>query len=595
MCGFVGVITKGIISNSDLESIRLMNNSIRHRGPDSEGYYNSDFFAGAHSRLAIIDLRERANQPMLDENKRYVLFFNGEIYNYEDIRVELKSAGYLFKTTSDTEVVLKSFMEWGVDCVSKFSGMFAFVIFDLKKKETYLFRDQIGIKPLYIYSDKDKLYFASEIRPFSVISKLKPNYEKLVEYSVFGDIAGNQTLFKGVSQLLPGHFIKINRDLDCSISEYYDIKSSFLREARKISLEELENVLNTSVVQHTRSDVGYGIQLSGGLDSSYVLSILASHKSAIETFSISLDDHSELDESKYQRFCAEKYKTVHHSHSFRNQDFRSLLAESIWFFEYPLPHPNVVPTYIVCMKAKERGVKVLLSGEGGDEVFGGYKWYFKNSGREGITKKELVHAASYNKAEDMSHIFSVLELDLSERGRIVEGVKDDFSSLLLLDQKCHLQKWLQKQDRMGMACSIEMRVPYCNIKVMDYVNNIDSLAKTDSLKEPKYLLKKIAEKYLPNEIVWRAKMGFAIPLEDWFRDNEGLSCFLRYLQDDVFKDRGIYNTSLVDKIINDHLQKRSNNGRILWTLLNIELWHRVIIDRTIDFKCNEKRAYEYYK
>ncbi|MFA4991095.1 MAG: asparagine synthase (glutamine-hydrolyzing) [Candidatus Omnitrophota bacterium] len=584
MCGFACVVKKGRVNDKDIKDIELMNRAIRHRGPDSEGYYHSDFFAGASSRLAIIDLDERANQPMLDEEKRRVLFFNGEIYNYEEIRERLKGAGHVFRTESDTEVVLRSFAEWGAECVNKFVGMFAFAIFDLKNRDVYLFRDQIGIKPLYFYRDKDKFYFASEIRPFLKIMSLRPDYDRLVEYSIFGDVAGSQTLFKGIMELMPGHFIKLNRDLDCDIRGYFDMKDSFLNNGRRHSMVELEDLLNHSVVQHTKSDVGYGIQLSGGLDSSYVLSVLASNnKQRIETFSISLDGYKELDETKYQKSCAERYNTIHHGYSFRNSDFRELLAKSVWFFEYPLPHPNVVPTYIVCRKAQERKVKVLLSGEGGDEVFGGYRWYFEKKGDKKPDREELVYRASYNRPEAMRNIFNKLELDLSDRRRIAAGLKDDFSSLLLLDQTCHLRKWLQKQDRIGMACSIEMRVPYCNILLMNYVNGISGKDKTNSFVEPKYLLKKIAEKYLPGELVWRQKVGFAIPLEDWFRDEEGLRGFLGYLKDKTFVDRGIYDVRLTDKIMDDHLRGKANNGRLLWTLLNIELWHRIFVDRTMDF------------
>lgn len=577
MCGFVGLVSNKPINEKDLRAVVQMNKMLNHRGPDSDGYCNTEWFACGFSRLAIIDPDERSNQPMFDEDRRYLIIYNGEVYNHENLRNELKEMGYRFRTKSDTEVVLTSFIEWHTGCVEKFVGMFAFAIFDLKLKEVYLFRDQIGIKPLYFYAMKNKFYFSSEIKAFMVVSNLEANYDKLGEYSIFGSIAGNQTLFKNIFQLNPGSYVNVDNDIKLHTIQYYDIKQFFYKQRKNYSTCKVKELIHNSIMNHTKSDVGYGIQLSGGLDSSIIVAMI--NKLSIETFSIGLEGFENLDESKYQKMCSEKYGTIHNSYNFKNKDYLEYLLKSIWFFDYPLHHPNIVPMYIICEKAKERGVKVLLSGDGADEIFCGYNW---NSNYKNMAKiDDIIYASSYTPPEVIKKVFSCLSFNMEEREKIIEDSGCVSTAILMLDQKLYLQKWLQRQDRMGMASSVEIRVPYCNIEIMECINGIDVDDKTDSQKTPKYILKKIAEEYLPHELVWRQKIGFGIPLEDWFRNKDGLGKLLCYLRDKIFKNRGIYDSLMVDRLIDDHILGKSNNGRILWMLLNIELWHRVFIDKTM--------------
>jgi asparagine synthase (glutamine-hydrolysing) len=541
MCGFVGVISEEAVTQIDREEIVEMNGFISHRGPDNIEYHHDEKFACGFSRLAIVDLDQRANQPMFDQTGQFVLLYNGEVYNSDQLRKELEILGHSFTTTSDTEVVLKSFIEWNVKCVEKFQGMFAFVIFDLKSKNTYLFRDQLGIKPLYFMNKKNKFYFSSELKVFLKISRLNVNADKLEEYTAFGNIAGEQTLFKDIFILLPGHYMILDHKNKSRKVKYYDLTDSFDGEKNNFSSEDLEKMLANSIVDHTMSDVGYGVQLSGGLDSSYVVAMLKKDK--VATFSIGLDGCNELDESKYQNICSKYFNTTHHPYRFENKDFLRYLIKSIWYFDYPLHHPNIVSMFILCEKAKEEGVKVLLSGDGADEIFCGYRW--QNEDSQDIDLDSVIKKSAYNQIGDIDQIFEGLSYDFSERKDLIRGEKDLSKATLILDQKLYLQKWLQRQDRMGMASSVEIRVPFCNTEILKLINPLSFEDKTNHKKDPKFLLKKIAEKYLPKDLVWRDKVGFGIPLEDWFREDGGLFSCLSFLQDETFKKRGICFVSFV--------------------------------------------------
>jgi len=580
MCGFVGTYTKNLIKEKNIQILKNMNKTISHRGPDSSGIYKSKNYACAFSRLSIIDISNLANQPFSDPQKRYNLVYNGEIYNFAKLRRELEEKGKFFSTKSDTEVVLNSFIEWGVDCVKKFEGMFAFVVFDKKKNKIYMFRDQLGIKPIYYTKIGNSFYFASELKAFKKIVLLSLNSKKLVEYITWGNIVGEETLFQGIKQIEPGHYIKINSKLKINKKKYFDLKNTFSKSSKVKSFSNLENQLKNDIISHTVSDVNYGTQLSGGLDSSLITAIVSLNKSQkssnkLRTFSTTLDNKA-MNEMEYQNMVSKLYKTQHHKQSFKQTDAKTFLKKCIWMYDYPLHHPNIISSYLMSNLAYKKNIKVLLSGDGADELFVGYNWDLKNK----ISNKQVLGSNSYLPYEIASKLFNFKNNDITLRHEIIKDIKDNHIAQSLLNQKAFLDKWLQRQDRSGMFASVEIRVPYCNVKLFETINSISFKEKTNNGKTSKFLLKKISEKYLPKKIINRKKIGFSIPLEDWFRDKNGLGSLLSYLNDDIFKSRPFYNHKLITSLIDSHLKNKGNYGRILWVLINIEVWHRIFIDQT---------------
>ena len=291
MCGFVGAFSSEKLSLECKENLKLMIKKISHRGPDGSGYYEHNNFNTQFARLSIIDLNNRSNQPFIDSSKWFVLVFNGEIYNFLKLKKELKKDKIKFKTSSDTEVVIESFKKWGKACLNKFEGMFSFVIFDKKNKSIFLCRDQLGIKPLYYLKLNKVFYFSSEIKTFKNILKFGLNKEKIIEFSVFGSIAGEETLIKGIKQINPGNLLELNSKINIKKKNYFNLKDTFYNSKEKNSLDDIHQELINSVKTHTISDVGYATQLSGGLDSSLVTAITSKYKSKnfkLHTYSVSL-------------------------------------------------------------------------------------------------------------------------------------------------------------------------------------------------------------------------------------------------------------------------------------------------------------------
>ena len=581
MCGFVGTFSTTVIGDEVNACLSRMNDVMSYRGPDSKGVFRSRNYACAFSRLKIIDLEDRANQPFQDASARYTLAFNGEIYNYLELRVQLKQRGHQFVTESDTEVLLNAFIEWGMDCANRLVGMFAFALYDSARNEVYLCRDQLGIKPIYYTLVGDALYFSSEIKPFSHVTSLKLNCSKLIEYACCGSILGSETLFEEISELEPGCFLSVNSDLGLAKSEYFNLSDTFSRQQLSLDIHEVERAVTDSIMLHTRSDVGYGTQLSGGLDSSLLTAIVATkckrvNTAVLQTFSTEVD-HPNLNESIYQEAVSEQFNTRHSKYKLTNRDLKNHLLECIWMYDYPLHHPNIVASYLTNCLAKTSGNKVLLSGEGADELFMGYAWQF--GGRDTkLVSSDIVEANLFTPLDLTNRLFTCGESSLSGRHQLIAGIDNVHTAGLLLDQSCHLPKWFQRQDRAGMYASLEVRVPYCNVELFRLVNSLSFDAKTNGGCTAKHLLKTIGEGYLSADVVHRDKIGFGVPLDDWFRDPGGLGAMLHYLNDDMFRARSIYDHATVENVVQNHLCRKSNHGRTLWMLLNIELWHRLFID-----------------
>ena len=356
MCGFVGVISK---KGESFDSSKLaeMTSLIAHRGPDDDGFFANEWLSLGFRRLKIIDLSAKGHQPMFSAEKTHVIVFNGEIYNYREIRAELAGKGFVFQSESDTEVLLNAYMCWGEKCLGKFIGMFAFVIADLNKREIFFARDQLGIKPLYIHEDDKFIFFMSEVKSILPYKSLEPDYDSFNEYLVFRSLPGENTMFRNVRSLGAGHCgtCSMEKGGALRISQYFSMADT-LKPDPSLSFDDAckktEDLLKESVNLHLRSDVELGIQLSGGVDSSLVTAISSEFVgNRLHSFSISFDE-SFYDESEYQKRVSRKYNTEHHDYRMNEDSFVSLLGKSLWHYDHPLNDPNSVCAFYLALKAR---------------------------------------------------------------------------------------------------------------------------------------------------------------------------------------------------------------------------------------------------
>ena len=607
MCGFVTIISKNNKPISK-EIVKRMTDDIIHRGPDDSGYWLSDWCGIGFRRLSIIDLSEHGHQPMLDPSRTYVIAYNGELYNYSILRKKLQREGVIFFSTSDTEVVLQAFIHWGEACLEKFTGMFAFIIVNIPTKEVFVARDHLGIKPLYYSENNDFIFFSSEIKSLRHVMAFELNHDVLYEQLVYRYVSGPATPFKNIYKCLPGSSSKIIFGNYPQWNSYYDLTSSLdYREniGEKKFLHILENSLRESIKLHTASDVGFNVQLSGGVDSSFITAILSKDlEQHLDTFSITLDD-TYFDESKYQKMVSSSYFTKHHEIRVNDKLFAESLERATWHMDVPIVHMGCVFLMVLCHHSKEDS-KVILTGEGADELFGGYSRYYLDKTTHlvlalkrlgirgnwlpplsffaGLKKRlsaKVIDRQLYFQKEDITSCFYNLRENTGYRDDDVESHGSYLSQMLAHDQKCYLSSVLDRQDKMSMAASVEARVPFCNHRLFDMVNPIpDSLKFKGNL--PKYLLKKIAETYLDKSLLYRRKNGLNLPLDKWLRKGP-LSERLSLLTDQTARQRGFYNHNRIEAAIDDHMQGKSNNAKYLSPMLTFEIWMRMFIDNPFSY------------
>jgi asparagine synthase (glutamine-hydrolysing) len=604
VCGIVAEFSL-INRKPNMGLIRKMAHDIHHRGPDDEGYYEGDWYALGFKRLAILDLSRYGHQPMFDESNSFVITFNGEIYNYKEIRSQLISLGYVFFSNSDTEVVLKSYIEWGEACLQKFVGMFALIICNIKTGEVFIARDQLGIKPLYLFKDKNCILFSSEIKVFRHYTNFELNTGSLFEQFTYRYISGVNTIFKNVQRVLPGTFLKLNRNGEIKVQEYYDVLLNLEKSKRSnINFKEVEYRLNESIWAHTQSDVGYNIQLSGGLDSSYITAVLANrYKQKLNTYSVELDGFDK-DESKFQKIVVDKFNTVHHGHSLTGKDYADNLVKATWHMDMPVVHGGVF--LMMLCKYSQQNSKVILTGEGADELFGGYSrynisrkiqfvywmkkngfnhhhlpsfWKFKSL-KSLLNMDWGIREQVYHNNEKMMSLFNKLNTAIDYRRKNASRFNDYILKIIASDQTSYLQSLLERQDKFAMAMSVETRVPFCTYPLFEYINNFDYKAKIKPV--PKMILKRISEKYFDHNFVYRKKIGFLLPYRKWLEDNSQTGRFLDLLTDDTFKARSFYNHKEINKLIGEHYNNKFDHSKYLMNLINFEIWHRLFIDRTIN-------------
>ncbi|HHY71899.1 MAG TPA: asparagine synthase (glutamine-hydrolyzing) [Bacillus bacterium] len=637
MCGFVGVFN---INQLKIDSNKLiqMRDSIIHRGPDDEGLFIDNNLGLAFRRLSIIDLQS-GHQPMSTVDDRYTIVFNGEIYNYVELRDDLVKNGVAFQTNSDTEVILHLYAEKGSECLQLLNGMFAFAIWDKHKRELFFARDRLGIKPFYYYHDKERFVFGSEIKAIIADSSIKreANFEAIYDYLSFMYIPDNKTFFKGIYKLLPGYYGTISETAGLQIEQYWDVEFKETNKSEDEYISGLCELIEDAVKIHLRSDVPVGCHLSGGLDSSTV-TVLSSRnlEQKIKTFSGKFAENEFYDETKYAKLVAKQANTEY-LEIVPNQDwFENVLPKIIWHMDEPCVGPGIVPQYAVCQLAAEN-VKVALGGQGGDEIFGGYPRYFltyeaymKNNKVDNTiqhTQKtrlsrlinKLVFLKGYSKQhgikttvkkvlrtiqrdnELQSNSFHAIWKNYStsfkfeELSLLTEHFKelvkeydsdkvftqyidhcpstDIFNKMLYHDMKAYLPGLLQVEDRMSMAVSLESRVPLLDYRIVEYAASIPSEIKVKGL-EPKYIFKKAIQGIIPDEVLNRKdKKGFPTPINIWFKNNPK---FVKdILLDKSAQERNLFNTTTVEKMINS----TEDFSWQLWTLMNIELWFKIFIDK----------------
>jgi asparagine synthase (glutamine-hydrolysing) len=626
MCGFVGIINKdNKIVNSHL--LKSMASVIHHRGPDEEGLFVDGPVGFYHKRLSIIDLIT-GRQPMTFNDCTIV--YNGEIYNYIELRDDLKRRGHQFKTTSDTEVILHMYNEYGDDFINDLNGMFAFIIYDKQRNRLLIAKDHFGIKPLYWYNDDKKIVFGSEIKAILKHPDIvpEPDRKNLYEYLTFQFVLGEETMFKNISKVLPGHYMtldlgsgKLNRvkywEPDFKIDKYH---------TEEYFIVTLGEILDQTISQQLRSDVPLGSYLSGGIDSSLVTILSATkYGKQFKSFAGAFDEGPEYNEINYAREAAKVANSKLYEIIPTEQEFIELLPKLIWHLDEPVAGPGVFPQYIVSKLASEH-VKVVLGGQGGDEIFGGYARYLV------AYLEQAIKGAIFENNEEKEHIVSLQsilpnlpylcsympmikgfwEADVFEpmdrryfrlinrmgssgsfltREFMAEYDEDvmfeSFSKLFNhpdtlsyynkmthFDMVASLPGLLQVEDRVSMAVSIESRVPLLDRRIVDLISCMPAGMKFKG-GEMKYLLKHTIKDLIPKKIMNRKdKMGFPVPLDLWAK-NKAKDFILDTMLSQNAKERNIINSKCVENMISSERPF----GRGLWGILCLELWFQQFIDK----------------
>jgi len=626
MCGFVGIINKNK-QEVNCNLLKDMAATIHHRGPDEDGIFvekNVGFF---HKRLSIIDL-STGQQPMMFNG--CTLVFNGEIYNYIELRNDLIRKGHEFRTTSDTEVILHLYVEYGNDFVNLLNGMFAFIIYDQPKNKLFIARDHFGIKPLYWYHDESKIIFGSEIKALLAHPEIKaePDYDNLCEYLTFQFILGEGTMFNKIAKVMPGHYVTIDlSSWDIKNVRYWipNFKIDHYH-TEEYFIVELQKILEETVMQQLRSDVTIGTYLSGGIDSSLV-TILASKflNKPLKSFSGAFKEGPEYNELEYARVAAKAANSELYEVFPTEQEFIDLLPKLIYHLDEPVAGPGLFPQYIVS-KLASKHVKVILGGQGGDEIFGGYARYMiayleqaiKGAINESNEEDEHIVSLSsilpnlpslkqyvpmmksfwksdafepmdrryYNLLNRMGSTSDFLHKDIINRcqdGPIFtkfayyfndSDTKSYFNKMTHFDMQGSLPGLLQVEDRVSMSVSIESRVPLLDRRIVDLISTMPAAMKFKG-GEMKYLLKKTINSYMPEKIMNRKdKMGFPVPLHLWSQ-NKAKDFIMDVLLSKKAKERNIINTQYIEKLITS--QQPFSRG--LWGLLSLELWYNQFIDK----------------
>lgn len=616
MCGICGIVN--IDSQSvDLALLKDMINLMHHRGPDDEGTYNNKYIGMGTRRLSVIDL-STGHMPISNEDESIWVIQNGEIYNYRELRRESESKGHVYKTNSDTEVIVHLYEEYGEDFVKKLNGMFSLAIWDEKLEKLILARDRIGIKPLFYFFDGHKFVFASEIKAILRDRSIKReiDMEAFNYYLSYKFVPAPLSMFNDIAKLLPGHMLVLERG-KIKINQYWDFEYDETSESRNTYLERFHEVLRESIQRQLISDVPLGVFLSGGIDSSVLLVIMSELVDApIKTFSVTFEDEY-CDESRYVRMVADQFRTDHHELIVK-PDAIDILPKLIWHLDEPLGDSCVLPMYYLSKFTREY-VTVALSGDGGDELFAGYDRYRREKFisifcriPKWIQRSILGPATIFPQLERKAKLIDKsLALSLEKRYKFwMENISEEtkyglinnnssnidssdivlnhfkecdvtenLKKMLYVDLKSYLpDDLLFKVDRMSMANSLEVRVPFLDEKVVEFSASLPTKLKLKGFAttKTKYLLRKYLRKHLPADIHKRKKQGFNLPVDSWFR-GELKSFAYEVLLDSGTNRSGIFNTNGLELFLKQH-QDGENHGEAIWALIAFELWRRQYID-----------------
>lgn len=640
MCGIVGVFNSTNKFFIDKTRLEKMNNSQRHRGPDEGGMHIEPGIGLGHRRLSIIDLSS-GQQPMCNEDGTVHIVYNGEIYNFTSLKRTLIKSGHIFKTHCDTEVIVHAWEEWGEECVKKFRGMFAFAIWDRNSESVFLARDRLGIKPLYYATtDNHEFIFSSEIKALISYGGISHdiNPHAVEDYLAFGYIPAPKSIFKSINKLSPGHTLAVRRSakhiFDVKAKEFWDVRfddTSFRNTQFSENIaHELYERFEEAVKIRLVSDVPLGAFLSGGVDSSAVVAMMAENSSSpVKTCSIGFSDLN-FDESKYARLVSSEFSTEHHEKTVAHNDF-DLIDMLARIYDEPYADSSAIPTYRVCQLAREH-VTVALSGDGGDETFAGYRRYrwhmreqrvramFPDSIRKSVfgflgnhypkldwapkyfRGKSTFQALGRTDVEGYFHNISVIPEQMRRalysksyisklngynalqvfQHHAEKGPDDPVSLLQYIDMKTYLpEDILTKVDRASMANSLEVRVPILDHELVQWSACLPSGFKLNG-NIGKWCFKKSLESKLPQNVLYRKKMGFAVPLSSWFR-NELRDRVKQVTKSPYLHGSGIFDMIMVKKLIEQHQSGSHEHSAAIWSILMLESFLRNVCE-TVDIQ-----------
>ena len=601
MCGIAGLITK---NKEKDEIIRKMSERIKHRGPDGEGYFIDENVALAHRRLSIIDL-SLGNQPMFNEDESIVVVFNGEIYNYLDLKKDLIDKGHIFKTNSDTEVLVHGYEEWKTDLPKYLRGMFAFAIYDKNNKELFLARDNFGIKPLYYANMNDTFMFASEIKAFLDVPEFKKEFNEdiLEAYLEFSFVPTNETFFKNVYRLDAGMSL-LYKDGDIKLNKYFKLDFNEKNMSYEDAVLNISNVMSESVNKHLLADVEVGSFLSSGIDSSYIVSLAKPSK----TYTVGYDI-PKYDEIKYAKDLADKLKIKNVSKVITKDEYMNVIPDIMYYLDEPTSDPAAISLYFVA-KLASKDLKVVLSGEGADEFFGGYNYY-----REEVDYK-FYNKIPYFIRHFVGKVASIFPEQrglnfLVRRGEKLEnsyiGVNRNFSKKMankVLKKKYPLEAidvtrdvykefasksnidkmqaidinfWLMKDillkaDRMTMASGLEGRVPFIDKEVFKVASSLPFDYKVTK-ENTKVALRDAAKKVIPTEAYKKKKLGFPVPIREWMKDEDVYTEIKNTFNSEVANQ--YFNVKQINKLLDLHYQNKKDNYRKVWTIYCFLKWYEV--------------------
>ncbi len=621
MCGITGIFDLNCQAVSPV-LLKNMTTAIAHRGPDDEGIYIDGCIGFGHRRLSIIDLTPTGHQPMVTPDKRYALTYNGEVYNFRELRAELQSLGHRFISTSDSEVVLHAYAEWGSACVDRFNGMFAFAVWDAVEKKLFLARDRYGIKPLYYAVVDNVLLFASEQKAIITYPRLKRelDLEALVEYFSFQNIFTDRTFLKNVRLFPPATWASISLDKgtgSLSFRKYWDFmfKEPESPVAEEEYIEELDRLFRQAVKRQLVSDVDVGAYLSGGMDSGSITALAAQEIPYIKSFTCGFDLSSAsgievtYDERSGAEYMSYLFKTEHYEMVLKSGDMERIMPMMAWHIEEPRVGQSY-PNYYVAQLAS-KFVKVVLAGTGGDELFGGYPWrYYRAAGSSNfedyvdnyyqfwqrLIPNKTIKDVFQPVWNDVRHVWTrdIFKSVFLDHEHVLRTPEDYINHSLCFEARTFLHGLLLVDDKLSMAHSLETRVPFLDNDLVDFAIRIPVRYKLRNLgkdierpneNEPgpkqdnyfkrtqdgKLILRKIMERYIPVEITEREKQGFSAPDASWFK-GESIDYVKRMLYNDRAELYNYLHKETIQGLVDQHLHGIENRRLLIWSLLNFENW-----------------------